>query len=347
MTTELLIAIVNYHGSDLTANCLQSLVPELNALPGAQVGLCDNGSGDSEVEALKASVEALGIADRTTFLPLTANRGFTGGNNVLIRSALASQNPPDLVFLLNNDTVVSPGALQTLVRFMREHPDVGICGSRLKDPDGSSQRAARRIPTAAGELEAYARCGPISRALSRWTVTPPERHESHACGWISGAALMIRREVLDCIGLLDEDFFTYFEDLDLCLRAGRAAWPIWYVPESQIVHLAGQSSGIGPGNGREKRRGAYWFRARRHYFLKNYGAGYAAAADAAAVAGLLLWSARCLVQGKPNPDPPLFLWDMVRHSVFLTGFGRRPVQPPAADASENRRETRTSLPVAG
>jgi GT2 family glycosyltransferase len=134
------------------------------------------------------------------------------------------------------------------------------------------------------------------------------------------------REVFEHIGLLDEDFFTYFEDVDFCLRAGRAGWPTWYVPESRIVHLVGQSSGIGRYNEKEKRRGAYWFRARRHYFLKNHGRGHAAAADAAAIAGLLLWKARCLIERRHDPDPPCFLRDLIRHSVFVTGFARRPVR---------------------
>lgn len=341
MPAEVLIIIVNYHGSRLTIECLRSLVPELEALPGAHVGLCDNGSGPEEVQRLEAAIEALGLAHRVTLMPLSTNLGFTGGNNAILRSALESEDPPELVFLLNNDTLVPPGAIQTLVTFMRERPDVGVCGSRLEYPDGESQRTARRFLTAAGELEAYARFGPISRLLSRWVVAPPERDEPHPCQWLSGAALMVRRQVFQEIGLLDEDFFTYFEDVDFCLRVHRAGWPTWFVPESRIVHLAGQSSGISGKSGSEPRRGGYWFRARRHYFLKNHGRWYAAAADAAALAGISLWKLRCLVQRRRNPDPPRFLWDMVRHSVLVTGFATRPVNPAPATSPKKDQDERT------
>ena len=344
---QLLIAVVNYHGLRLTIDCLRSLAPELEAMPGAHVGVCDNGSGPQEVQGLETAIEALGLSNRVTLMPAATNLGFTGGNNAILRWALESEDPPEIVFLLNNDTLVPPGAIQALVAFLQERPEVGLCGSRLEYPDGESQRTARRFLTAAGELEAYARFGPVSRLLSRWVVAPPDRNEPHSCQWVSGAALMVRRRVFQEIGLLDESFFTYFEDVDFCLRSHRAGWQTWHVPASRIVHLAGQSSGIATRDRSEPRRGAYWFRARRHYFLKKYGAWHAAAADAAALAGILLWKLRCLVERRRNPDPPCFWRDMIRHSVFVTGFARRPVtRCPATLPTKEQDEQTPFSPVA-
>lgn len=326
---KLLIVLVNYRGLDLTVDCLRSLAPELGALPGARVGVCENGTGGDEPERLRAAIEELGYGDRVVMTAVSPNRGFTGGNNAVIRPALDGPDPPDAVFLLNNDTIVRPGAIQTLVRFLESRPEVGLCGSRLEYPDGESQRAARRIMTAASEFESRLRLGLVSRALSKWVIAPPDQEQPHECGWVPGAALMIRREVLERVGLLDEDLFTYFDDVDYCLRAKRAGWGTWYVPESRIIHLVGKTTGITEENAKPKRIARYWFLARRHYYLKNYGAAYSAVADLAAIGGQSLWRLRAFLTRKPDHDPPCLLWDLVRNSVFITGFGKRPVPNPA------------------
>jgi N-acetylglucosaminyl-diphospho-decaprenol L-rhamnosyltransferase len=326
---RLLIVLVNYHGAQLTRDCLHSLIGELDALPEARIGLCENGSGPEELARVEAAVDELQLRARVEVTPLFPNRGFTGGNNAVIRPALAAANPPDAVLLLNNDTLVRPGAIQELVAFLEQHPDVGVCGSRLEYPDGQSQRAARRVLTIGSELESYARLGPLTRLMKPWVIAPPEQDQPHPCGWIPGAALLIRRAVLETVGLLDEDLYTYFDDVDYCLRASRAGWPTWYVPQSRIVHLVGQTTGITDGAQRHKRRPEYWFWARRHYFLKNYGPWYAAGADLAAAAGLVLWNARCWLARRANPDPPHLLGDLLRHSVWRTGFRRRPVRVEA------------------
>lgn len=325
---RLLIVLVNYHGHDLTVDCLKSLKPELDALPEATVGLCDNGSGEDEVQRLANSLAELDLGERLAFTAIYPNRGFTGGNNEIIRTALASDHPPEAVLLLNNDTIVPPGAISKLVEFLDQHSDVAVCGSRLEYPDGESQRAARRVLTCVSEFESYARIGLVSRLLSRWLVAPPERDEPHICGWVPGAALMVRREVFERVGLLDEDLYTYFDDVDFCLRASRAGWPTWYVPKSRIVHLVGKTTGITTTENRPNRRPSYWFWARRHYFLKNFGAWHATCADIAAIMGLCVWKLRLALSNKPNPDPPHLLTDLIRHSVFRTGFRIRPVENP-------------------
>ncbi|MCA9259751.1 MAG: glycosyltransferase family 2 protein [Planctomycetales bacterium] len=326
---QLLIVLVNYHGADLTIDCLRSLQDELQAIPGARLGICENGSGGDQFERIEQAVVDLGLQDRTDLIEVAPNRGFTGGNNAVIRPALASDNPPDAILLLNNDTLVRPGAIVELTNFLAMHPEVGVCGSRLEYPDGQTQLAARRILGVASEFESYARFGPITRLLSKWITSPPEVDRPHPCGWIPGAALMVRREVWEKVGLLDEDLYTYFDDVDYCLRAARAGWETWYVPTSRIVHLVGKTTGVTTEGQRPKRRPDYWFWARRHYFLKNFGPWYAAAADVAAALGLTLFRLRCWLTRKTNPDPPHLLGDLVAHSVLRTGFRLRPVENPA------------------
>lgn len=338
---HLLIVLVNYHGHDLTIDCLKSLQPELDRLPDAEIGLCDNGSGEKEVQQLSQSIAEFELDKRLVFTSVHPNRGFTGGNNAIIRTALESQTPPDAVMLLNNDTIVQPGAISKLVEFLERNPQVAVCGSRLEYPDGESQRAARRTLTYISEFESYARIGLFSKLLQKWTIAPEERGQPHECGWVPGAALIIKREVLESVGLLDEDLYTYFDDVDYCLRAKRAGWPTWFVPESRIVHLVGKTTGITTTHVRPKRRPGYWFWARRHYFLKNFGPVHATCADIAAIMGLCFWKLRLALSSKPNPDPPYLLTDLLRHSVFRTGFKIRPVTNPAA----HEPETSQTVPI--
>src|SRR5262249_6671991 len=142
---------------------------------------------------------------------------------------------------------------------------------------GTAAYSAHNAPSPLGELEAGARLGPLSRALARFAVTPPPQWEAHACDWVSGAALIVRREVLERIGPMDDGYFLYFEEVDYCTRARRAGWEVWFVPQSRIVHLEGASTGI---HQVERRRPRYWFDSRRRYFVKHHGVAGLLAADA-------------------------------------------------------------------
>lgn len=128
---------------------------------------------------------------------------------------------------------------------------------------------------------------------------------------------MIRRPVFESIGLMDEEYFLYYEETDFCLQAKRAGWSCWYVPDSKVMHIAGQSTGVTDREGPPKRRPQYVFDSRRRYFVKNHGWLYAALADLAWSIGFGLWRLRRLVQRKPDTDPPYLLVDSLRNSVFL------------------------------
>jgi GT2 family glycosyltransferase len=158
-------------------------------------------------------------------------------------------------------------------------------------------------------------------------VVPPTPAAAGPVEWVSGASMLLRRTMLEEIGLLDEGLYTYFDDVDLCLRARRAGWETWFVPESRVVHLEGASTGIVQRV--VKRRPPYWFQARRRFFLKNYGPAYAALVDAAFLAGFAAWRVRRRLQGKPDTDPPHMLGDFFRHSVFAAGFRVAEVENPA------------------
>jgi len=324
---KLLVVIVNYRVTHFTIDCLGSIANEIESVPDTHVAVCENGTGDDSVEQIQKAITDNGWTSWCTLTAIRPNLGFTGGNNMILRPALQSSDPPQYVLLLNADTIVRPHAFKALVDFMDEHPEVGIAGSRLEDLDGTPQQSAFRFPTPMSEFEGNLKFGLVSRFLRRWGVAPPVSDHACATDWAAGASLMIRREVFADVGLLDEGYFTYFEDVDFCFNARRAGWPVWYVPASRVVHWVGQSTGItvkAP-----KRQPSYSFQARRRYFLKNHGRVYAGMADAALIAGLSLWRLRVLLTGKQDFTAPHFLCDSIRHSVFMTGFRLKSVANPA------------------
>ncbi len=314
-----LIVIVNYRTADLTVDCLGSLRDEVQNLPDTRVVITDNQSGDDSPKQIQHAIEQNQWGGWASLMPLERNGGFAYGNNRAIQPALDSDNPPEFVLLLNPDTVIRPGAVTSLIKFMHENPRVGIAGSRLEDPDGTPQRSAFRFPSIRSELDDGLRLGIISRLLRNKCVAPTVRDDTYQTDWIAGASMIVRREVFKDVGLMDEGYFMYYEEVDFCLRANRAGWPCWYVPDSRVVHLVGQSSGVTIQNTRPKRRPDYWFDSRRRYFVKNHGRLCALMTDAVWALGYATYRLRRLVQRKPDTDPPKLLYDFIRHSVLLKG----------------------------
>ncbi len=316
---RLLIVIVNYRTAELTVDCLESLEPEIEANPGTAVAVVDGGSGDDSAARIQEAVERRGWSSWVGVMPFERNGGFSFGNNRAIAPAMALNSPPEYCLLLNSDTIVRPGALGILLEFMDKNPKVGIAGTRLEDPDGTPQRSAFRFPGVLSELERGTRIGLVSKLLSRWVVAPPP--PAHACrtDYVAGAAMIVRREVFESIGLMDEGYFLYYEETDLCRRAAVAGWPCWYVPEARVVHLVGQSTGV---TSTRRRRPAYWFESRNRYFLRHLGRVRKTMADVAWTCGFAQWWVRRRLLRKPDPDPPYFLSDFVRHNFLPKRFRR-------------------------
>jgi GT2 family glycosyltransferase len=316
---KLLIVIVNYRTADLTIDAVASLASEIDSVAPARVVVVDNASGDGSADRIEAAIAEHGWK-YARLVRSDRNGGFSYGNNLGLKAGTEDGDRPAYLLLLNPDTVVRPGALAALVEFMDAHRQVGIAGSRLEHPDGTPQTSCFRFHSILSELEAGVRLGPISRLLSRWMVSPGVPDKACRVDWVAGASMIIRDRVLDAVGFLDEEYFMYFEEVDFCLRANRAGWPCWYVPESRVVHLVGQASGVTDPRQSAKRRPGYWFDSRRRYFLRNLGPVKAGLADMAWATGFALWRARRIVQRKPDNDPEKLLSDFVRHSVFAKGF---------------------------
>ncbi len=313
------IVIVNYRVADLAIDCLESLSQEISQLPKTRVVVVDNASGDGSAERIAAAISRQGWQMWASVLTLEHNGGYAAGNNAGLRLLLGADQPPEHLLLLNPDTMVRPDAVRALLEFMHAHPEAAIAGSRLEDPDGAPQRSAYRFHTWLSELETGLRLGIVSRLLDRWVVAPPVRDSAHPTDWVAGASMMVRREVFDAVGLLDEGYFLYFEETDFCLHAKRKGFECWYVPESRVVHLVGQSTGVNNPVIRPKRRPGYWFQSRRRYFVKNHGWAYALLADLMWSVGFALWRARRILQNKPDVDPPHLLRDFLQHAFIVRG----------------------------
>jgi GT2 family glycosyltransferase len=317
------IVIVNYRTSALVVDCLRTVDTQRSELGKLQVVVVDNDSCDGSVENLNAAVSREQWGTWVSIVPSGKNGGFAFGNNVGIHLALKDERPPEYVLLLNPDTVVHPGALRALVEFMQLNQKIGIAGSRLENGDGGPEPSAHNAPSPLGELVSAANLGIVARALPKHVITPPMREVSHACDWVSGASLMVRREVFDAIGFLDDNYFLYFEEVDFCTRARSAGWDIWFVAESRVVHLEGAATGIKQA---ARRRPRYWYDSRRRYFVKHFGVSGLVLADTLWAAGRLSLAVRSLLRlgaGARLEGPKWFAFDLLYGDLCYLMRGER------------------------
>ncbi len=312
-----LVAIVNYRTGKLVVDCLRSLQAEMQTLPGSRVVVVDNQSPDDSADVIAAAIEANGWSSFATLHRSPVNGGFSFGNNAAVRPALQSDAPPDYYWLLNPDTRIFPGALRELMAFMQAHPRVGISGSSLEGDDGELWPFAFRFPSFWSELDSGLALGPVTALLKKHVVARRMGDHPEQVDWLPGASMLVRREVFQRIGLMDEGYFLYFEETDFCLQAKRAGWECWYVPQSRVMHISGQSTGVTGKQAERRRLPKYWFDSRRRYFTKNHGWLYAAVTDLAWMLGFSLWRARRLLQRKPDNDPPRMLADFAANSALL------------------------------
>ncbi|MCC6729999.1 MAG: glycosyltransferase family 2 protein [Chthonomonadales bacterium] len=230
---DLTIIIINWNTRDELRDSLASIRarPHRHTV---EVVVSDNASSDGSRAMLAEE-----FAD-VRLIVSPSNAGFGAGNNRAIPAARGR-----FVMFLNSDTIVTPGALDSLVEFADAHPDIGIVGPRLLNRDGSLQYSCRHFPNLG---TGFFRNTPLGRLFPRnrfnqdYLLTDWDHATERDVDWVSGAALMIRREALDRLGGFDEGFFMYCEDVDLCYRAHEAGWRVVYQPNAVIYHIIGRST---------------------------------------------------------------------------------------------------------
>jgi GT2 family glycosyltransferase len=309
---DVAVIIVTYNSAQLTIENLRSLLLE-RSKPGLRIRavVVDNASGDF-AEILRA-VENHRWSSWVTVVAAPKNGGFAYGNNLGVVTACTSGDPA-YFYLLNPDAQVRPGAIDLLVRFLEMHPEVGIAGSGLEGLDGRDWPIAFRFPSMMGELIQGINWGVVTRLFEPWAIVRYMSRSNDAVDWVSGASMMIRPSVFRAVGGMDENYFLFFEETDFCRRARGAGYATWYVPDSRVMHIGGQSTTVST-SGCE-RLPEYWFESRRRYYAVTFGIACAIAIDLVAVVAHSLGSVKRAIRGQRRSGIPHFVRDLMHHSVL-------------------------------
>ncbi len=233
MEPEVSIIIVSFNTSQLLKECLQTLAQEAGDIRYETI-IIDNASQDGSAEMVAQEFPQVKL------IRSSVNLGFAAANNLGFAQARG-----DYVVLLNSDAFLKPQALPRAVAYMRADPTIGAGGARLIGSDGSWQPSARQFPsilnhflTISGLAAKYHRSQFFGRADRTWA----DHNQATQADWVPGAFFIIPRRVLEQVGYFDEQFFLYYEEVDLCKRIKSAGYKIWYWPDVVVVHLGGESS---------------------------------------------------------------------------------------------------------
>ncbi len=277
------VIVLNYKTPDLTIRAVQTAQQSCGDMP-CEVFVVDNGSQDESIKRFSEELTDIILIDNRQ------NLGFSAGNNVAIRRARG-----EYILLLNSDTEVIDTAISQSVSYMARNRKVGILGCRVELPDGRLDHACRRgFPTPNASLYYYtglAKKHPQSPKYAAYTLSYLDECAVSDVDAVMGAFLLIRRDTLDQIGLLDEAFFMYGEDLDWCYRAKQEGWSVVYFPEARIIHHK-----YGSRSKRQTKTIKDFYRAMRIFYHKHYKGKYPAAVTLLVLLGINLKLGLALMQ---------------------------------------------------
>jgi N-acetylglucosaminyl-diphospho-decaprenol L-rhamnosyltransferase len=227
------IVIVSYQCRDHLRDCLTSLRKHAQLRTPPRIFVVDNGSTDGTIEMIRRDFPEIELH------AAEENLGFSKANNLAIRRGHGRY-----VLALNPDTRIIDSGLEALIELMEEQPAIGICGCRLELEDGSFDHAAKRaFPTPLGALAHFSGVGRRQKVPNRLAQYRAPEVESGPVEAVNGAFMLMRRSALDEVGLFDEGYWLYMEDLDLCYRFKEAGWVTWYEPTVTVLHVKAGTSG--------------------------------------------------------------------------------------------------------
>jgi GT2 family glycosyltransferase len=231
---ELSIIIVNYNVKAFLQNCLLSIKKATEKID-SEIIVVDNASDDGSIELIKKNFEDVILIESPV------NLGFSKANNLGLKISQGKY-----ICLINPDTIVEENTFEVMINFMENHPDVGLAGCKILNPDGTFQLACRRsFPTpwvAFTKIIGLSKLFPKSKLFAKYNLTYLDENQSYEVDAVSGSFMFLRRDVYEKIGGLDETFFMYGEDLDYCYRVKQAGYKVYYVHSTQIIHFKGEST---------------------------------------------------------------------------------------------------------
>jgi len=262
---ELLIVIINYKTASLVIDCLKTLIPQLSESHRAVV--VDNDSNDGSADLIEQWVKSTKSSRQVNVVRSPVNGGFSAGNNLGMKT-----NSAKYYLLLNSDTLLREHAIERLLAAAEVNPSAGLVSPKLEWPSEEGQISCFRFHTPASELIASAGISLVTKILSRWDVPLPLRNDYSHPEWTSFACVLLRSEMVESIGEMDEGYFLYYEDVDYCMRAKKSGWSILNVPDARVVHLRGGSSDVKSNIAKKARLPKYYYASRTRYFTLHYGA---------------------------------------------------------------------------
>lgn len=231
---DVAVIVVNWNAREDLRQCLRSLFPDPPSPASSEVWVVDNASADGSAAMVQAEFP------QARLIVNPDNRGFSRANNQAITASDSRY-----VFLLNSDAALHSGALEALIAFADAHPQAGIFGPKVLNPDGTLQFSCRRFPSlGAGFFRntVLGRLFPHNRYARNYLMGDVDHSQPRPVDWLSGCAMLIRRDLIQAIGALDERFFMYCEDVDLCWRCRQAGREVMYAPSATVTHAIGGSS---------------------------------------------------------------------------------------------------------
>ena len=231
---ELSIIIVNYNVKEFLQNLVHSLQKAVSII-NHEIIVVDNASDDGSVEFIREKFPQI------TLIVNQTNLGFSKANNAALKIAKGK-----FILLINPDTIVSEDTITKMIEFLNEHPDAGLAGCKILNPDGSLQLACRRsFPgpwTSFCKVTGLSTLFPKSKLFAKYNLTYLDENSTYEVDAISGSFMMMKREAYEKVGGFDEQFFMYGEDLDLCYRIQKNGYKVYYYPGTQIIHYKGEST---------------------------------------------------------------------------------------------------------
>ena len=309
------VLLVSFNSAHLLERLRQTLVGAADDGMKLRLLAVDNASTDQSAAILRESFPC------EVFIRNENNVGFGRANNQLLEHVRS-----EYVLLLNTDAFVSPDTIAKTVAYMDAHPRCGILGVRLTGSDGDLQPSRRSFPT---PLNTFLR----RTGLLHWAGVPAARHdieEDHAteaeCDWVPGCYYLVRRQVLDDVGLFDPRFFLYFEEVDHCRRAREAGWTVTYLPSTSVVHLGGESAKSVSGLDHGRQISVLQIESELLYMRKHFGFGGLVLHLALVALGDVILAVKDLLRGRAGAGQHLRSTAATFRLARSTALGTRPTR---------------------